>query len=90
VYAYNLKETILLPAIDKIVIRLVKSYFNAYFLSNGAKDSTPTPKLSVRNKTYVSKPEIKHTNSKVIITIYKYSSSLKKNALYKDIIMMSN
>lgn len=93
VYAYNLKETVLLPAIDKIVIRLVKSYFNAYFLLNGAKDSTPTqsvqsavggpadcPQLSVLNKTYVSKPEIKHTNSKVIITIYKYSSSLKNKA----------
>lgn len=92
VYAYNLKETILLPAIDKIVIRLVKSYFNAYFLSNRAKDSTPTPKLSVLNKTYVSKPEIKHTNSKVIVTIYKYSSSLKKKnkKFANDIIRMSN
>jgi hypothetical protein len=36
-------------------------------------------KLSVLNKVYVSKPEIKHTNSKVIITIYKYGSSIKTN-----------
>lgn len=29
VYAYNSKRTMLLPAIDKIVIKLIKSYFNA-------------------------------------------------------------
>jgi hypothetical protein len=75
VYAYNSKRTILLSAIDKIVKKLIKSYFNSYFLS--------TPKireLSVLNKVYVSKPEIKHTNSKVIITIYKYGSSIKNKA----------
>lgn len=81
VYAYNLKETILLPAMDKIVIGLVKRYFNVNFL--GAEESTP--KLSVIDKTYVSKPEIKHTNLKVIITIYKYSSSLKSVSFFAAI-----
>lgn len=75
VYAYNSKRTILLSAIDKIVIKLIKSYFNAYFLSSKPK----IRKLSVLNKVYVSKPEIKHTNSKIIITIYKYGSSILKN-----------
>jgi hypothetical protein len=72
VYAYNSKRTILLSAIDKIVKKLIKSYFNSYFLS-----SPKIRELSVLNKVYVSKPEIKHTNSKVIITIYKYGSSIK-------------
>jgi hypothetical protein len=77
VYAYNSKRTILLSAIDKIVKKLIKSYFNAYFLSS--MGPTKIRKLSVLNKVYVSKPEIKHTNSKVIITIYKYGSSINNN-----------
>ena len=72
VYAYNSKRTILLSIIDKIVKKLIKSYFNSYFLSSSPK----IRELSVLNKVYVSKPEIKHTNSKVIITIYKYGSSI--------------
>jgi hypothetical protein len=80
VYAYNSKITILLSAIDKIVIKLIKSYFNAYFLS-----SPKIRKLSVLSKVYVSKPEIKHTNSKVIITIYKYGSSLNEEEKNKKI-----
>lgn len=84
VYAYNSKRTILLSAIDKIVIKLIKSYFNAYFLGSSSMSTKVSTnkisrKLSVLNKVYVSKPEIKHTNSKVIITIYKYGSSIKTN-----------
>ncbi len=76
IYAYNIKNTILLSAIDKMVIKLIKSYFNAYMAAASKKRLNRSPKLnlSVLNKRYVSKPEIKHTNSKVIITIYKYIS----------------
>ena len=36
------------------------------------------------NKIYVSKPEIKHTNSKALITVYTYNRNLKY--LYNRII----
>lgn len=70
VYMYNTKKFILLSAIDKIVIKLIKSYFNAYFLSNKIR------KLSVLNKITISKLEVKHTNSKVVILVYVYSAKL--------------
>jgi hypothetical protein len=70
VYMYNTKKFVLLSAIDKIVIKLIKSYFNAYFLSNKIR------KLSVLNKITISKLEVKHTNSKVVILVYVYSAKL--------------
>lgn len=76
VYMYNPKTTILFSAIDRMVIKLVKSYFNANFMLNKKRKF----RFSVLNKIYVSKPEIKHTNSEVIITIYRYSSSINENS----------
>jgi hypothetical protein len=73
---YNSKNTIFIPAIDRMVIKLVKSYFNANFMLNKKRKF----RFSVLNKIYVSKPEIKHTNSEVIITIFRYSSSINKNS----------
>lgn len=77
IYTFNPNLSISLSAIDKMVIKIVKSFFNAYFILN--------KNLSVNNKIYVSKPEIKHTNSNVIITIYKYNSHVndKKNMDWK-------
>lgn len=72
IYAYNKKNTILLPSIDKMVIKLIKSYFNSYLAAVRGLNHSSELELSVYSKTYVSKPEIKHTNSKVIITIYRY------------------
>ena len=70
VYMYNTKKLAILSAIDKIVIKLIKSYFNAYFLSNKIR------KLSVLNKITISKLEVKHTNYKVVILVYVYSAKL--------------
>lgn len=91
IYSYNPKSTISLPVIGNMVIKLLKSYFNAYFSEKGkgkyagvlgGKSITDSgyqipKKLSVKDKIYVSRPEIKHTNSKVMITIYKYGSRVK-------------
>jgi ribosomal protein S3 len=82
VYAYNTKKTILLPAIDKIVIKLIKSYFNAYFLSSRPK----IRKLSVLKRMNISKLELKHTNSKVVIVVYVYCAEFKNlEFLYKNL-----
>jgi len=80
VYMFNTKNTIWLSAIDKIVIKLIKSYFNAYFLSNNIR------KFSVLNKIYLSKLEVKHTNSKVVILVYIYADKVKRlQLLYKNL-----
>lgn len=72
----------LLPAIDKIVTKLIKSYFNAYFLSSRPKIS----KLSVLKRMNISKLELKHTNSKVVIVVYVYCAELKNlEFLYKNL-----
>jgi hypothetical protein len=54
---------------------LIKSYFNLYF-SKKLVNSKPLinrfRRLAV-NKVFISKAELKHTNSKVIITLYIYN-----------------
>lgn len=81
IYTFNPRLSISLSAIDKMILKIVKSFFNAYFTLNNI--------LSVNNKIYISKPEIKHTNSNVIITIYKYNSHVNSvnimNWKYKHI-----
>lgn len=91
VYAYNSKRTILLSAIDKIVIKLIKSYFNASFLSSPAAPHSEgvvgkIRKLSADRKIYISKLEVKHTNSKVIITVFVHCAVLKNlKFLYENL-----
>jgi len=88
IYSYNKKNTILLPSIDKMVIKLIKSYFNSYLAAEKGLNHSPELELSVYDKTYVSKPEIKHTNSKVIITIFRYmvNKKYKESQGYKNVI----
>ena len=94
VYAYNTKKSILFPIIDKIVIKLIKSNFNAYFSSSrpaliarpAAGDRTKIRKLSVLKRMNISKLELKHTNSKVVIVVYVYCAELKNlEFLYKNL-----
>lgn len=70
-----------MPFIDKMIIRLIKSYFNLFnpkyekkvnFINKGIK----LRRLSI-NRIFVSKAELKHTNSKIIITIYIYNRQKK-------------
>ena len=67
-----------LPIYDININKLLVSYFNLYLgnkimlvkhISSYIKD------LSF-NKIYISKPEIKHTNSKAIITIYIFNREI--------------
>ena len=66
------------PVYDMNINKLLISYFNLYlgnkimmvkYISSYIKD------LSF-NKIYVSKPEIKHTNSKAIITVYIFNREI--------------
>jgi hypothetical protein len=60
---------------DKSLSKLIKSYFNLYFgnkiITN--KGMITRFKRLITNKIFVSKAELKHTSSKVIITLYVYN-----------------
>lgn len=88
VYTYNPKSTISLLVIDQMIIKIITSYLNSFYLEDQNKNHFPlafAPQAAgqgVRekihslymNKVYVAQPELKHTNSKVIITLYVYAS----------------
>lgn len=78
--SYNANNVNSYPVKDKFTIKLVKSYLNFYH-SYGEKTKTQRILLRFRrislNKIFVSKAELKHTNTKVIITIYVYNGQLR-------------
>lgn len=79
VYSYNKNFTKTLPATDNTVNRLIKSYFSLTPLFKGKKSKRVEirfRRLSL-NRILVSKSEIKHTNNKVIITVYLYNKNKK-------------
>lgn len=89
VYNYNSNNTINYPVYDLNVNSLIKSYFNLYFNHKyiNHKYISRKKKRKSFNKIFVSKAEIKHTNSKAIITIYIYNR--EKLSLLKKISKLS-
>ncbi len=90
VYFFNYDNMKNLPVYDININTLIRGYFDLYF-NNKIIRTKFKPSLIKRlslNKIYVSKPEIKHTNFKAIITIYTYNrekkSLLKKIFLIKE------
>ena len=84
IYSYNKNFIKTLPIVDKIVNKLIKSYFNLSPLYNNKKSSRVQvrfKRLSL-NRILVSRAEMKHTNNKVIITVYLYNKN-KKFFIYK-------
>src|SRR5258706_181150 len=75
IYAYNKNTMNNLSIIDKLLNSFIESYFNLYF-NNKTLKSDP---LSIRDKRlsfekiFISKPDLKHTSSKVIITLHIYN-----------------
>jgi hypothetical protein len=75
IYTYNNDYVKSLPIADKILMKLVKSYFNMYFsnkILESKQLSTRYKRLSVK-RIFVAKGELKHTSSKVIITLYVFN-----------------
>lgn len=93
IYSFNKNYIKTLPIVDKIVNKLIKSYFNLSPLYNNNKSSRVQvrfKRLSL-NRILVSKAEMKHTNNKVIITVYLYNKNKKffvhkLKTLYKSLI----
>ena len=81
IYAYNSTTAKVLPVADKVVLRLIKSYFN--FTSKKLEKKLKMPRIRARvrrmstDRMLVSKAEIKHTADKAIITIYVFNRQKK-------------
>ena len=90
VYNYNPKNIMNYPVYDLNINSLIKSYFNLYFNHKYVEHKYISRKRKRKslNKIFVSKAEIKHTNSKAIITIYIYNR--EKLTLLKKIIKLIN
>uniref|UniRef100_UPI0030DF3F0C Ribosomal protein S3 n=1 Tax=Dematophora necatrix TaxID=2751867 RepID=UPI0030DF3F0C len=75
VYNFNSNNFVNYPVYDLKINSLIKSYFNLYFNHKFLKNKYISRKKKSQslNKIYVSKAEIKHTNSKAIVTIYVYN-----------------
>jgi hypothetical protein len=77
-----------LPILDKNLVKLIKSYFNFYHKSEKLKSERILlrfRRVSLK-KIFLSKAELKHTNSKVIINIHLYN--LQKRLLMEEILWM--
>ena len=85
IYVFNSNNLKNLSLYNININTLVKYYFNLYFnhkFINKKYISARRNRLSL-NKIFVSKPEIKHTNSKARITIFTYNR--EKTVLLKKI-----
>jgi hypothetical protein len=75
IYAYNNIYVKDITIADKNLSKLLKSYLNLYFskkLLSSERILTRFRRIAV-NKVFISKAELKHTSSKVIITLYVYN-----------------
>jgi hypothetical protein len=72
-FSYNVGKHY--PIYNQNINKLIQSYFNLYFENTYLKSDNLLSKFkrTSLNKIFVSKAEIKHTNSKAIITIYVYN-----------------
>jgi len=101
IYNYNLNNNAHLNIIDKKVRKLLKSYFNLITKRsfNYIRRILLIKRILIRkwkknffwkNKMYLSKLELKHTSSKVIITIYVFLRRRKRRIFRKKVFQWIN
>lgn len=77
IYAYNKNTVKLLPVADKVTLKILQSYFNFY--SPSLKRKTKIRRIKNKflrlstNRILISRPELKHTSKKVVISVYVYN-----------------
>jgi len=84
VYSYNKSSIKNLSIADKNLGKLINSYFSLYFkriISKSTSISIRSRRL-IMNKVFVSKAGIKHTSSKIFITLYVYNQE-RRNLIKK-------
>lgn len=76
-YVFNKNAINLIPQATELSTKLIKSYFNLYNLKLERKIRSSRLLRRLRklssNKIYVSNGEFKHTNNKVVITLYLFN-----------------
>jgi len=74
IYTYDSHYIKTLPSADKNLMNLLNSYFNFQINQNLLDSKTNRPPIRLRRrstkKVFIGKGDLKHTNSKVIITFY--------------------
>jgi Mitochondrial ribosomal protein (VAR1) len=75
IYNYNINYIKNIAVADKNLSKIIKSYFNLYFKNKflSSKHMNSRFRRLAINKIFVSKAELKHTNSKITITLYLYN-----------------
>lgn len=77
VYVYNKKFIKNLPYAKEFIGKLINSYFNMYNIKLFRKGRLPKirkwKRRKIGNRLFISRPELKHTNDKVIIGLYIYN-----------------
>lgn len=80
VYTFNKNTVKSLPSDDVYVSKLIKMHFNLFSKKLEGKTNIYSIRLRSRrkkvNRVFIAKPEFKHTNDKVIITLYIYNQEL--------------
>lgn len=86
IFSFNKNALPLLPNISKLAIKIIRSYFYLYNKNIERKLRRKALALRFRkistSRIFLSKGEFKHTNNKVIITLYIYNRQ-KNNYLLK-------
>lgn len=77
IYVYNKNSLSLIPVASRLVMKLIKGYFNSYNLNIESKLRKEKLRRRLRklstNKIFISDGEFKHTNDNVNITLYVYN-----------------
>ena len=84
IYSYNKHYIKTLPIYNNTINQIIKSYFNLFYKNNlntltyKSSNINETKVLKqLSNKVLISQIEVKHTNTKVIVTIYVYNQQKK-------------
>lgn len=81
IYTFNKNYIKSLPTLNKMAYKVIKNYF--YLYSYKLEKKLNFKKLPIRfrklwiKKIFLSRAELKHTNDKVIITLYIYNKQIK-------------
>ncbi len=74
-----------LPVTDNLVNKILKSYFNLSLFHDKIKNKSRRLRIRFRrytvNRIFLSRAEMKHTNNKVIITVYTYNRNLNERRI---------
>ena len=86
IFLYNKNTLSLIPNVSKLAMKLIRNYFYLYNKNIERKIRRKILHNKLRklssNRIFLSKGEFKHTNNKVIITLYVYNKQ-KNNYLLK-------